>query len=209
MRDMAMQRWTILVFVVFSCSCAFTPLQVDLPTGGPASSWHVAKHREVIVVTPFRDSRVTGSRCGMKKNGYNMDTADVSCNQQPQVWVSRLLSDGLRRAGFAVKEVSNFRNERNADGGLLLQGSLVKLFSEPVLGFWSSSIETDISVKLMAKTRSGLRAQRVFFSKGTAVASLSERDAYEASIRDATDDLIKNMVGSVIELENSNRYVTH
>jgi len=46
---------------------------------------------------------------------------------------------------------------------LHIDGALLKLFVEPVIGFWSGSLEADLSVKLRATTPTGLDAERSFF----------------------------------------------
>lgn len=51
-------------------------------------------------------------------------------------------------------------------GALRIDGSLVKLFAEPVRGVWSNSVEANLSVRLRATTATGLETERAFFVKG-------------------------------------------
>ena len=56
--------------------------------------------------------------------------------------------------------------EGSRDSALKIDGVLLKIFVEPVVGFWSTVIESGLGVKLVATSRTGLRAERTFFVKG-------------------------------------------
>lgn len=156
-------RYSIaLILILASTGCAFTDVPLDMPINGLDVPISGGNERAVVVVKPFSDDRSDTVRCGMKKNGYNMDTADAMCKTAPGEWMAELLADELRASGF------NVSTERpvSRTNALILEGSIIKLFVEPVLGAWSGSLETDIQVKLTATSDSGLNAERTFFAKG-------------------------------------------
>ena len=72
-------------------ACAFNDVPLTLPTKGLEQTLTGGRGREVVVVVPFADAREGDKRCGMQKNGYNMDTADAVCQSDPTVWIAQLL----------------------------------------------------------------------------------------------------------------------
>ena len=152
----------LTALALLSTACAFTDIRLTLPTKQLAQPIPGGKGRQVIVVVPFADQRQIRDRCGMQKNGYNMDTADAVCQSDPNAWIAKLLAEELRRSGFSVLEPG----AEHRPGALRVEGSLLKIFVEPVIGFWAGSLEADLSVKLHATSETGLAAERTFFVKG-------------------------------------------
>lgn len=74
---------------LLSTGCAFANVDIHPPDTPPAAVLTAearggpGRGREVIVYAPFADARYEITRCGMQKNGYNMDTADVKCTEPP------------------------------------------------------------------------------------------------------------------------------
>ena len=115
--------------VLVSSGCAFSNVHLELPTSVPH---HLSggDQRQLVVVMPFADERPDKNRCGMQKNQYNADTAAALCTPEPATWIASLLATELRAAGFAVVE------QRGAakPSALVVSGTLLKLFVEPVSG---------------------------------------------------------------------------
>jgi hypothetical protein len=180
-----------------SGACAFTDIRLTLPTKGLDDTIPGGNGRQIVVVTPFSDEREIRDRCGMQKNGYNMDTADAVCQSDPSAWIADLLADELRASGFTVIDEAT----EHRPGALRIDGSLLKIFVEPVIGFWSGSLESDLSVKLRATTETGLEAERTFFVKGWKGGQmLSTTRPYLTSLHRATQQLLEEIVGAVLEL---------
>ena len=153
---------SLVALALTSTACAFTNIPLTLPTKGLESTISGGRGRQVVVAVPFSDQRTLGDRCGMQKNGYNMDTAAAVCQSDPNGWIAQLLADELRASGFEV--LTN--EEPHRPGAVRIDGSLLKLFVEPVQGAWTGSLEADLSVKLRATSETGLDAERTFFVKG-------------------------------------------
>ena len=177
--------------------CAFTEMPLELPNRGLDPSLSGGRGRQVIVLTPFRDERQIRDRCGMKKNGYNMDTADVVCQSDPNLWIAEMLADELRAAGFNVLE----DEMAHRPGALRIDGSLLKLFVEPVIGFWSGSLETDLFVKLYVTTETGLVAERRFLVKGWKGGVMVGTDQpFHTATHRATQEILNEMVRAILQL---------
>lgn len=90
----------------------------------------------------------------MKKNMYNMDTANAYCNVEPNVFLAMLLADELKADGFQVLKSSR---EAPPDS-IVISGRLTQFFVEPTF----ATLEADIELTLTATTATGLRAERRF-----------------------------------------------
>jgi len=153
-------------------------------------------NREVVVVMPFSDERTIRNRCGMQKNGYNMDMGNASCDQEPNVWIAKLFADELQASGFHVVA----EGKPDTPNALVVNGALLKLFVEPVLGWWSGSLEADLQVRLVVTTDSGLHAERTFFAKGVKHVMGFVTPLFEAALLNGSQDIIDQMVRAIVEL---------
>lgn len=188
----------IIVPALFSSGCAFTDINLKLPTTFSGKRLSGGDGREIVIVTPFADQRDIQERCGMQKNGYNMDTADALCDVSPAARLAELLAGALRNAGFEVKTAG----EAEKLSGVEIEGTLLKFFVEPVMGFAMGSLETDVHVRLVASSRNGLNAERSFFIKGTRSAVASSAGNFQRSVDDAIEQTIRQMVAAIISLFN-------
>jgi hypothetical protein len=187
----------LLGVVALSSGCAFTDVPLTLPTRGLENTLTGGGGRQVIVIVPFADAREGDKRCGMQKNGYNMDTADAVCQSDPNAWIAQLLADELRATGFSVLAA----DAEHRPGALRIEGSLLKIFVEPVLGAWSGSLEADLAVRLRASTGTGLQAERTFFVKGWKGGQmLLTPQPYHTALQRATQEMLAEMVRAVLEL---------
>jgi hypothetical protein len=188
---------TILAIASVLNGCAFTDIPLTLPSGGLDNAISGGNQRQVVIIMPFSDERAIRGRCGMQKNGYNMDTADAICQSDPTLWIANLLADGLRASGFLVLDA----DADHRPTALRVDGALLKIFVEPVIGAWTGSLEADLSVKLQATTETGLRAERTFFVKGWKGGQLaSTSQPYQTSLHRATQAILEEMVRAITEL---------
>jgi len=187
----------IVLAVSLLCGCAFTDVRIDLPKRAWLTKQALAKGRPVVVHVPFEDGRKIRDRCGMQKNGYNMDTADALCQQDPAEWIAKQLAAELTLAGFEVLAT----DAPHEPGTLEIEGSLLKIFIEPVIGMWTGSLEADLDVKLVVSTEDGLRAEREFFVKGIQGGQMvSLPFAYQLALDHATESIMREMVLAIVEL---------
>jgi hypothetical protein len=177
-------------------ACAVRDVPLTLPTKGLEDTIRGGRGRQVIVTIPFEDGREP-KRCGMRKNEYSVEVASVVCQSDPAVWIALLLADELRASGFDVLAAE----AEHRPGALRIDGTLFKLFVEPVIGVWTSSLEADLAVTLRVSTQTGLEAERRFFVKGWkgGVVVLSLQPYLTATHR-AAQALLDEMVRAIIEL---------
>lgn len=150
--------------------------------------------REVIIKAPFSSGR-RAERCGMKKNGYNKDTANVLCSRPPESTLARLIAQELAASGFRV--LTDFKQV--GPSTIVLTGKLDQFFVEPKSNFFNATWETDINLFIKATTGSGLVAERRFCVKGEEATVMSEEDA-QRSLDSAVRQLLAAVVGAVANL---------
>lgn len=184
------------ILAMFLSGCAFTDVPVMLSTA-PASNLSGGDGRQIVIVSAFTDERPQRDKCGMQKNGYNMETAKALCSMPPTTWVVQALAAELKAAGFTV--VSKDAAKPSA---LQLNGSLLQIFVEPVIGFSTISLETDIHVKLVATSDTGLLAERSFFVKGVETGLVARAGNFQSSLDKATQAIMRDMVAAIISLMN-------
>lgn len=176
-------------------SCAFANITVTPPKAALATNVSGGKHRTVHVVVPLVDNRPIHNRCGMQKNGYNMDTADVNCSAEPAQWLADLMTREFKSAGFNV--VTSAPSSPNA---VKVEGQLLQFFVEPKVGFFTFTPEADIHVRLVASTQSGLSAERDFYVKGIETSFVGLEYNFQAASDTAVNSLLKSMVAAVVGL---------
>jgi hypothetical protein len=168
-----------------------------MPVSGLPTPLRGGNGRKVAVVKPFTDQRAQPNRCGMQKNGYNVDTANAVCRTPPAEWIAQLLADELRASGFTVVEPT-----AATPGTLVIDGTLLQLFVEPMAEAFSARAEADIQVRLEATSQSGLRASRTFFAKGVWRGFAGVTTPFQDSLKKASDQILEEMVGAILELMN-------
>jgi hypothetical protein len=181
--------------------CAFTPVEVHPPEVKAPPGWRSnapspGRNREVIVYAPFGDVRFDSHRCGMQKNGYNMDTANVECTEQPGRWFADELALELTRAGFRALRSDSVPGPTT----VVVRGSVRQLFLEPVHHFFTLTVEGDFAANLTVTSPSGLHAERTFFVKGTDTGMASTEGTFQAAADDASHRMARAMVLALTEL---------
>ena len=189
-----------LVSGTLASGCAFTEIALHPPPAsamnvGPTVGGGIGRGREVVLAGPLADVRLDPSRCGMKKNGYNMDTADIHCAVPPPQWLTQALADGLHSAGFVVTAAPS-----SPAPAAYINGQVVQFFVEPKVGFFSFNPEADIAVTLTVSTSNGVVADRRFYWKAVHGAALGTDDVFQAATDEATLEAVRGMVVAIAAL---------
>lgn len=192
----------MVVAALGSTGCALMNVEVHPPDAPPPAKLAAearigpGRGREVIVHAPFTDARRELTRCGMQKNGYDMDTADVSCTEPPGLWVADAFAIELMRAGYKVLRSDAVPGPST----VIVHGTVRQLFLEPKNNFFSMTVEGDMSALLVVSSANGLLAERAFYVKGTETGIASSEAAFQASADDATHQIARAMVRALSQL---------
>jgi len=198
---MRLSKWLApLVFAVPAAGCTITGLTLATPphvTVSNAAGVPKGGAREVVLKEPFVDERAIVMRCGMKKNAFGGDTADILCAEPPHVWIARLLKEELVAAGYRVTPA----DQPGGPAAIRIDGLLRQFFVEPKMGLFSFVPETDVEILLRATGASGLVAERNFYWKGLAPKGIPEADArFKASMESAVKQALGAMVEAISKL---------
>jgi hypothetical protein len=179
------------------CACALTAGTIAPPAQSVRTGLEGGGERPVLVLAGWADERPVRTRCGMKKNGYNMDTADMRCAAEPAQWLPGLLATELKAAGFAVLQAPS-------PDALAIEGHLLQFFVEPKVGAFTFSPEADVHVRLVVTSTEGLRAERSFYVKGIEESLAGLDSNFQAASDSAVRAVLKDMVAAILAL--SKRY---
>lgn len=176
--------------------CAFEGVMIEPPAAPPTTLPRTfGRGREIALASVFVDRRAQPHRCGMQKNGYNMDTADVTCALEPARWVPDALARGLASAGFVVTAAPS-----PSPAAVRVEGDVLQFFVEPVVGAFTFSPEADISVRLRVSTADGLYAERTFYVKAAETAMTGLEENFQAAAERATSRAVHALVVAIAEL---------
>lgn len=177
--------------------CAFVPVDVHPPDRPNASekAFSRGRGRDVIVVGPFADGR-SDDRCGTQKNGYGHETANVNCEVVPGRWLADALAMELERNGFRVLR----GDAAKGPSSVVVQGTVTKMFLEPVDAVFTRTVEGDFAAKLVVTSPSGLHAERAFYVKGTDESIASTEGVFQTAAEDATRQIARRMALALVEL---------
>ena len=190
-------RAAVIAVLVLTCTgCALVNVRVKSPESGLETPIPGGNQRQIILTIPFQDSRSSMFRCGVQKGGFGNEIADAVCQGSPADWIPMLLARELEASGFTVLQ----SEEGARDTALKIEGVVLKIFVEPVVGPWSTTVESDFDVKLVATSRTGLRAERTFFSKGERTSFIWPQSIFDDSVSRGTRDLLSKMVQAILEL---------
>jgi hypothetical protein len=182
-----------------SSACAFTDGHVRLDSVSKESAANGGGGREVVVF-PATDTRTEQARCGVKRNTYGVETADVLCSPEPSQWLSELVLRGLDRAKFKIVTT---RTAQSADP-LRIRLRLEHLFIDQVPGMLTVTLHADVHVIVTAENAAGLVAERSFLVQSeTEVAAVLDSKLQE-TMDLATQQLADRLVEAVLAL--SRRY---
>jgi hypothetical protein len=187
-----------LLLFVAPLGCAFTNETVKPPqVEDVITRAQRGGGRTVVVAESFVDRRPDRARCGMKKNGYNVDSAKLLCAGSPDEFLPQLLAYELRAVGFRVF-MSSGAKVPAADA--VISGSVQQYFIEPKLEFFGSAMEADVGLNLTVRLADGRVAERRFYAKGEEATLFNMLEDAQTAASAATRELLASAAGAVANL---------
>lgn len=183
-------RWILLLLPPLLIGCAgmsglkpVARVEIREPDGLRPEA--IGNNREVFVQQPFEGGLKT---CGMQKNSAYLDVGKVECATNPADALADLLVGQLRKAGFHVQTGP----DQPKPSTLQIRGIMMKFFLEPV---GSQGYETDVQLRLTARSDTGLEAERIFYEKGRSM-------DVQRSVNGAVRKVLETMTNAIMELMN-------
>lgn len=135
-----MKKLMVMVVILSVQACAFTDatLKVEHDTAvnitGP-----ISESGSIAFSAPqLEDARLDKARIGWKKNGYGMNTADITSEQTVDVIVENAIIDAIQDNGHTVVE----------DGQVRITGTVDRFWFETDMNFWTVEFIGDIQCTL-------------------------------------------------------------
>ena len=179
----------LLVCGAMTTGCALGDRSIAL-TYEPVTATPAAK-AEKATIAKFDDLRSEKQIVGEVRNGYGMIMAHVLIKDQDAgAWVSNALCSELQKDGCTVVTVTDAAQTRN---GLGITGSIQELYTKMYMTY-----DCTVRVKITA-TRAGIpMLNKEYVGKGSGLAVLCTSQEYEAAVRQALQDVMKQAVPEIL-----------
>lgn len=135
-----MKKFVLIALMLLTQACAFTDatLQVEhddeVDITGP-----ISEAGSIVFSAPqLEDARLDKARIGWKKNGYGMNTADITTEQPVDVIVENAITDAIKDNGHTVAE----------DNQVRISGTVDRFWFDTDINFWSVEFIGDVQCTL-------------------------------------------------------------
>ncbi len=137
-----MKKLSILAIVLLTQACAFKDSQLkiahteDAQFNGPISEINPMSFSAPVL----EDNREDQVRIGWKKNGYGMNTADITTEQPVENIVSDAIAQGLKANGHSI-----LAEKSNID----ITGTVNRFWFETDVNFWTVEFMGEVTANLV------------------------------------------------------------
>lgn len=135
-----MKKLVVIAAILMIQACAFTDATLKVEhddavniTGPISTAGGIA-----FSAPQLEDARLDKARIGWKKNGYGMNTADITSEQTVDVIVENAIKDAINDNGHSVVE----------DGQIRITGTVDRFWFETDVNFWSIEFIGDVQCTL-------------------------------------------------------------
>jgi len=135
-----MRKFVVLAAILLLQACAFTDATLKVEHDPAVNITGPISEAEGIAFSApqLEDARLDKARIGWKKNGYGMNTADITSEQAVDVIVENAIIDAIKDNGHTVVE----------DGQVRINGSVDRFWFETDVNFWSIEFIGDVQCTL-------------------------------------------------------------
>jgi len=180
-------------------SCAFIDQEVFLEYG--QAHYAGTKIDKKLYINRFNDCRNDKVRIGIVKNGYGFETANVVTKQDVCLWIGNCLTMELEKAGYNVIKTDISIRDIPFDKNIFLDGHVLKVFSEPVIGLWGIDFVSNISVKIDIYY-SGKKYSKIYNTNSTEFTMICIRaaDWFKMTLESAVRKMALQITNDIVEL---------
>lgn len=135
-----MKKAITLTVILLLQACAFTDSTLNVAHDSDANiTGPISEAEGISFLSPrLEDARLDKARIGWKKNGYGMNTADITAEQDVDVIVENAIIDAIQDNGHAVVE----------NGRVKIVGTVDRFWFETDMNFWTVEFIGDIQTTL-------------------------------------------------------------
>jgi hypothetical protein len=103
-----------------------------------------------------------------------METANVQTDQDVTIWISKAIVSELANIGYTVSTVDINKTDITSNDSYndtpILSGSIIKVFAEPIVGFWAGDVTGDIQITL--EVHKNNKIQKKFYNASEKVTTM-------------------------------------
>lgn len=135
-----MKKFVLIAVMLLTQACAFTDATLQVEHDDEANiTGPISEAGSIVFSAPqLEDARVDKARIGWKKNGYGMNTADITTEQPVDVIVENAIMDAIKDNGHMVAE----------DNQVNLSGTVDRFWFDTDINFWSIEFIGDVQCTL-------------------------------------------------------------
>jgi uncharacterized lipoprotein YajG len=135
-----MKKFVVFMAILLVQACAFTDATLQIEHDDEVNiTGPISEAGGIVFSTPqLEDARLDKARIGWKKNGYGMNTADITSEQAVDVILENAIIDAIKDNGHSVAEENQVR----------ITGTVDRFWFETDLNFWSIEFIGDVQCSL-------------------------------------------------------------
>lgn len=135
-----MKKLLVMTAILLIQACAFTDATLKVEHDSTVDITGPISEVEGIVFTApqLEDARLDKARIGWKKNGYGMNTADITSEQPVDVIVENAIIDAIKDNGHSIAE----------DGRVRITGTVDRFWFDTDMNFWTIEFIGDVQCTL-------------------------------------------------------------
>tara|TARA_Y100000294_G_C8412584_1_gene279438 strand:+ start:20 stop:610 length:591 start_codon:yes stop_codon:yes gene_type:complete len=196
-----MFRIVFLILIFFlSPACAFIDNEVQLEYQDVESVAAKDPGQGTIYMSLFDDQRNDKTKIGVIKNSYGMETAKVFTKDDPVIWVSNSLKGGLEKSGFQVETID--KRFSPMPDQFFLSGDLIKVYSEPQVGFFTITHRGEVQVFVEAEYNGNSTRQMITGNSSTESLLTTGGETHKGVLNGALSDFVIKVVAWIKKLRN-------
>ncbi|HEY4392664.1 MAG TPA: hypothetical protein VGP64_01315 [Polyangia bacterium] len=146
-----------------------------------------------VVAVKFVDGRARRGPIGAVRNGFYMAMSDVVTSDDLGAWVTRGMSNGLRRAGACVASVRQFEPPSPNVTQVTIAGAITSAWCDAYFSYWG-----DVTLDVNVVTPSGQSFRKTYSGHGTggmnvAASEESFAQVLNLALADAVSRIIRDV----------------
>ena len=135
-----MRNLAVITAFLLLQACAFTDATLKVEHDSAVDiTGPISEAGAIVFSAPqLNDARLDKARIGWKKNGYGMNTADITSEQPVDVIVADAIIDAIKDNGHSISE----------DGQVRIIGTVDRFWFDTDINFWSLEFIGDVQCTL-------------------------------------------------------------
>jgi uncharacterized lipoprotein YajG len=135
-----MRHLAVITAFLLLQACAFTDATLKVEHDSAVDiTGPISEVGGIVFTAPqLEDARLDKARIGWKKNGYGMNTADITSEQPVDVIVADAIIDAIKDNGHSISE----------DGQVRIIGTVDRFWFDTDINFWSLEFIGDVQCTL-------------------------------------------------------------